>query len=317
MGKVAAEVVDGAPKPKIDLEFRKLLRDLRPEELNELTAKILDEGCSDPLVVWRSSEGDILLDGHHRLEICEAHGLAYPVRYLKFLSRAEARDWIFDNQSARRNWTDSEYIYRLGERYQREKRSHGGNRRSGEFSTAQNGHLKTTAELIATKVGGISPNKVRRAGEFKTAVDRLNERIPGSKEQILFGPVRPTQKDVLDLLSETDEIARFVVREGKTVEEAKSSVNKRHEHEYREQDETPIRELTHSVPIPGPFGRVLEHVRALAKQIDDYIDKEKKRGEDVAECKQQIAAIYRQIAAAHKTSARLLLQKAEDMERRG
>ena len=59
----------------VDPELSILIPPLQPEELAQLEANILAEGCRDPLVVWQG----ILLDGHNRLRICEKHGIPYKV----------------------------------------------------------------------------------------------------------------------------------------------------------------------------------------------------------------------------------------------
>lgn len=86
---------------KIDPEFKALIYPLQEHEYNQLEESIKREGCRDPLVVW----GDTLLDGHHRLQICDKHNIAYNTTGLAFDSREDAKLWIIDNQIARRNLT--------------------------------------------------------------------------------------------------------------------------------------------------------------------------------------------------------------------
>jgi len=64
-----------------------------------LEASIVSEGCRDPLVVWRG----ILLDGYHRLEICERHGITFTTTEVALPDRRAALVWIARNQLARRN----------------------------------------------------------------------------------------------------------------------------------------------------------------------------------------------------------------------
>lgn len=85
----------------IDAEFSSLIVPLAEDERAMLEQSILAEGCRDALVVWL--EEGILLDGHHRKEICERHGLDYRVAELSFASRDDALLWVIDNQLGRRN----------------------------------------------------------------------------------------------------------------------------------------------------------------------------------------------------------------------
>ena len=93
----------GNERPQIDEEIAALIPPLDDSELEHLEASLLDEGCRDPLVVWQ--ETGILLDGHHRLALCERHGLAYRLQYLSFATRDEALAWVIRNQLGRRNLT--------------------------------------------------------------------------------------------------------------------------------------------------------------------------------------------------------------------
>lgn len=87
------------PRVQIDKEFRALIPPLSEEEHAQLEENILRDGCRDPLVVW----GDLLLDGHNRLEICEHHELSYDTKGVDLDSRDAAKVWIINNQFGRRN----------------------------------------------------------------------------------------------------------------------------------------------------------------------------------------------------------------------
>ena len=62
---------DVAPyEPKVDDELRRLVPPLTDFERDTLEAQLLRDGhCLMPLIVWEGHR--ILLDGHHRKEICE------------------------------------------------------------------------------------------------------------------------------------------------------------------------------------------------------------------------------------------------------
>jgi hypothetical protein len=74
------------------------------EELTQLEANILRDGCRDPLVVW----GEILIDGHNRHDICARHGLHFNTVPADFPDRDHALLWINQNQLGRRNLTDDQ-----------------------------------------------------------------------------------------------------------------------------------------------------------------------------------------------------------------
>ena len=86
---------------RIDEEFAALIPPLTEEEYKGLEASIVTEGCRDALVLW----GDVLVDGHNRYRICEAHGLPYRTVQKDFADRNETMLWMIRNQLSRRNLT--------------------------------------------------------------------------------------------------------------------------------------------------------------------------------------------------------------------
>ena len=86
---------------KIDPEFQSLIPALSDDERAELEASLKAEGCRDALVVW-AGQG-VLLDGHNRYAICQAHGIPFEVKEREFEDRDAAKEWILRNQLARRN----------------------------------------------------------------------------------------------------------------------------------------------------------------------------------------------------------------------
>ena len=88
---------------KINEELRLFIDPLTDSERAMLERSLLDEGCRDPLVLWR----DILVDGHNRYEICQKHGIAFnTVTNDKFQNIEQVMLWMIDNQLSRRSVTD-------------------------------------------------------------------------------------------------------------------------------------------------------------------------------------------------------------------
>lgn len=89
----------------IDEEFRSLIPPLSADEYTQLEKNILKDGIRDPLVVWKTPSGnEILVDGHNRKRIADAHpGITYKVEYMTFDLRDDAKAWIIQNQLGRRN----------------------------------------------------------------------------------------------------------------------------------------------------------------------------------------------------------------------
>ncbi|HSV98974.1 MAG TPA: DNA N-6-adenine-methyltransferase [Sedimentisphaerales bacterium] len=178
---------------RIDPQFRSLIPDLRPEECQLLEHSLLTEGCRNSLVVWQDNGHRILLDGHHRLDICRNHKIPFPIKTLGhdlIPNREAAEDWIECNQLARRNLTPEQFTLLLGRRYNRLKKPQGGAR----TSTGQNDHLNTAHTLAEQH--GVSEVTVRRAGKFAESVARLKEADPSIEQKISRGE-RPSRAAII------------------------------------------------------------------------------------------------------------------------
>ncbi len=90
---------------KIDQEFQSLIPELSSEEYTQLEKNIIKDGIRDALVVWKTKAGEeILIDGHNRKRIADAHpGIRYDIKYVEFPDREAAKRWIILNQFGRRN----------------------------------------------------------------------------------------------------------------------------------------------------------------------------------------------------------------------
>ncbi len=87
---------------EINAEFKALIPPLLPEEYRQLEQNIIADGCREPLVVFNG----VLVDGHHRHQICTQHGLPFKTVAIDFADNLAAKLWMLDNQSGRRNLSD-------------------------------------------------------------------------------------------------------------------------------------------------------------------------------------------------------------------
>lgn len=155
-------------RPEIDHEFQSLIPPLAPDELAQLEANILADGCRDALTVWRG----LLMDGHHRFEICTRHGLPFHAVSIELADRDAAMDWIDANQLGRRNLSPDAFKLLLGRRYNRAKKTQFiriGN--TNAKRDAQSEPRESTAERLAEQ-HGVSRETVKRAGKFADEVAR-------------------------------------------------------------------------------------------------------------------------------------------------
>ncbi|WP_051624051.1 ParB N-terminal domain-containing protein [Clostridium akagii] len=84
---------------KVNSEFKHLLPPLGEEQKVELEKDIIKNGCLNPLMVWQN----ILIDGHHRYEICTRNNIPFDLTEMEFKDKLEAMEWAWSNQKNRRN----------------------------------------------------------------------------------------------------------------------------------------------------------------------------------------------------------------------
>jgi hypothetical protein len=164
----------------ISPELQSLIPPLSPEELDQLTINLLNEGCRDALIVWQ--EEQVLLDGHHRLQICEQHGLPYHVREISLPDLDAAKAWLISHQLGRRNLTPHQLAYFWGSVYLQQKQQG----RRTDLTSAQNEQkLPDTATALAAQ-SGVSAATIRRYADYAKAVDVLTEKVGPTVRQVLL-----------------------------------------------------------------------------------------------------------------------------------
>jgi len=182
---------------RVDETIRRTLIPLREDELQLLEQSVLTESIRDPLVVWNRNNGEyVLLDGHHRYELAQKHGLNFSVVEMEFDNETDAVQWVLRNQLARRNLTDEQRTLVLGRLYNQMKLAQGRPPESekGEKFSPFSGH-HATSKYIAS-LHGVSDRTVHNAAEFAKAVDTLAEIEPKAADAILLGKV-PDAKTAL------------------------------------------------------------------------------------------------------------------------
>lgn len=197
-------------------ELEALIPPPHPDEFRQLEANLLREGCRDALLVWETTEAELipggsddtvyaLVDGYNRHRICTDHGLDYKIHLRPFGNLAQVRQFMIDNQLGRRNLTPEQVSYLRGLRYLAEKGERGKYGRGGQkgqnvpFDTAppddaSDDHkgqnvpygedpVGSTAERLAAQYK-INPKTIKRDAEFAAGLNRLT---PELRTEILSG----------------------------------------------------------------------------------------------------------------------------------
>ena len=168
---VSAEAVK---KACVDPEFRDLCPALSDDERKLLRQSLRDEGLRDEICLW----GGVIIDGHHREELCVELGIERRYREIELGDRSAAFEWIVSNQLARRNLIPAQRI-ELVERG-RDAMAREGRKKQGHGKTApgKNAFIvcdKSVAEPHNTQatiaqMAGVSPNTVAKHDRVKKAV---------------------------------------------------------------------------------------------------------------------------------------------------
>lgn len=186
----------------IDPEFRDKIPPLTEDEFSLLEENILSDGAVvSPLIVWDG----VILDGHNRYEIIQKHPeLTYAVHKKSFANRFEALSWICKHQLGRRNLTPQQKKYLIGQRYEAEKMvdTFRGNQHTSEARQSGAGQIdphQNTRHVTRSRIAnetGTSDSYVKRAEQYAKGVDAAEEAIPGIKQEILTGAIKPTETAV-------------------------------------------------------------------------------------------------------------------------
>jgi hypothetical protein len=168
-------------EPRVDQEFAKFLRPLTHSEEADLESQLTAEGCQDRLVVWQ--ENNILLDGHHRRQLCKRLKIPFEYRYISLPDREAAKKWIIQHQFGRRNSTELERKDYIGMVYDLEVGTRGG---------AQDEERENVAQNVGEQFG-VSTSTVLNDHKLHLALRRLGEESPEARKQAIEQNVNATE----------------------------------------------------------------------------------------------------------------------------
>lgn len=205
-------------KITIDAEFQALIQPLSSEELAQLEANIIADGCRDSLVVWDG----ILIDGHNRYAICTRHSILFQTTNIEFATRSHAIEWIIKNQFGRRNLSD----YSRGVLALRLKPIY--KARAKENQSSMGGSLREKSHEVETPIrtdeavaslANISSNTIRK-------IERIEEvAAPEVKAMAAAGDVsinlasqftelpKEAQQEAIASIAKNNDTAKEVMRE--------------------------------------------------------------------------------------------------------
>lgn len=205
---------------KIDPEFSAQILPLSFEELQQLEMNMIRDGkLTDPIIVWNKT----ILDGHNRYNLLKKHSfIEYEIKEMELSSRQEALIWICNHQLGRRNLTPERRKYLIGKRYEVEKQvsQNRGNQYTSakKDATDQNDPCQNksgshvTRQRIANETG-TSEGYVQRAEKYMNGVEAADEAAPGTREEILNGQIKATDREICAIAKAPKEQRSEIVAE--------------------------------------------------------------------------------------------------------
>lgn len=164
-------------------ELRDFIHPLTTDEFFGLERTLLEEGITDPLIIWETSPEVagivtdkplvyILMDGHHRYKVSRKHQLPFKIVLKKYATLDEVKTAMLDKQLNRRNLTPEQVSYYRGLKYNRMK--------EGQVGIEK--HLNVASTL--SKEFGVNEKTVRRDAAYAKGLDKL---APEFKQEVLAG----------------------------------------------------------------------------------------------------------------------------------
>lgn len=188
-------------------ELREYIIPLTDEELFQLERNILNEGCREPLIVWRRRPNDfVLIDGHNRYKICEKHNISFKVKELSFRDLDEVKIWMVENQMGRRNLTADQMSYYRGLKYLSLKKKKG-----GYENVKSKGQIDTSTSQILASQFNVSESTVKRDAKFAQGLEIVGRSNPRLKMKILTGEAKVKKGDV-QCLSDAKHPERITIK---------------------------------------------------------------------------------------------------------
>jgi hypothetical protein len=166
-----------------DPQIESLLLPLTATQQRKLEEEIKQDGCREPLLVWK--EKNILVDGHHRYQICEKHNIEYQVEEKSFDSYEEVKLWIIDHQWARRQTSpkSKQMAYSRGLYYDLQKGNQGapkGNKNRQKQSCQNDNFEDSKGTKTINRVAkhfGVSSSKINRDHQLYLALLTIEKAI--------------------------------------------------------------------------------------------------------------------------------------------
>lgn len=181
-------------------EIKNFITPLSDEEIAQLEENIIENGCKDPLTIWKKGNDYILIDGHHRFQICTKNNIPFNVELKEFDSFEHVQIWMVNHQMGRRNLTKDQLSYYRGKKYLLVKKAHG-----GHANVENKGRSSTTTSKLLAKEFMVGESTIKRDAKFAEGLQVVDRSNPKLKNDILTGKTAFNKGDIQVLGELSDE----------------------------------------------------------------------------------------------------------------
>ncbi len=191
------------PQLQICREFKSLIRPHPQKEYIELETSILNNGCQDPIKVWRG----LIVDGHCRYEICTRYHIPFSVEEMPFNCKEAAVIWICATQLKRDNITEEARHFLIGMQYETEKIINS-NKREDLLNPQEEDDFLPESEILPcrhvtaqrlAKENNVSFGTIQKYARYTRALLEIGKNSPELVAKILSGRYKMSHNSILEV----------------------------------------------------------------------------------------------------------------------
>ncbi len=174
---------------KILPELEYFIRKLNSPEYHLLLTDIQKNGCKEPIKLWRRENDFVIVDGHHRFQICQELGIDFKTESIEFNSIEDVKSYMAKVQLGRRNLTAQENAYLRGMQYDFAKKG------VGQYNKKEG----NTRDLLAEEYGVSSATISRDFWTYQAV-----EKLPVEHKQLFLEGDSFLQKQDLEFIAKNE-----------------------------------------------------------------------------------------------------------------
>ena len=197
------------PTLEICKEFKSLIRPHPQKDYIELETSILNNGCLEPIKVWRG----LIVDGHCRYDICNRYHIPFAVEEMPFDCKESAVVWICATQLKRDNISEEARHFLIGMQYETQKLINS-NKREDLLNPQEEDDFLPDSEILPcrhvtaqrlAKENNVSFGTIQKYARYARAILEIGKKTPELVPKILSGRYKMSHNSILEVEKMTPE----------------------------------------------------------------------------------------------------------------